>query len=35
MTMQAFGPQSGPLMVGCVMLVFTAAFTVMHFRRQS
>jgi MFS family permease len=35
MTMQAFGPQSGPLMVGCVMLVFTAAFTVMHFRQRS
>lgn len=33
-TMQAFSPAAGPLMVGCVMLAFSAVFAVLHFGRR-
>jgi MFS family permease len=35
MAIEAFSPAAGPLMVGCVMLVFSAAFTVAYLRRRT
>jgi MFS family permease len=35
MTMQVFSPAAGPVMVGCVMLVFAFAFAAAHFRRRT
>jgi predicted MFS family arabinose efflux permease len=34
-TMQAYGPAAGPLMVGCVMVVFSIAFALASFRQRS